>query len=88
MACGGGTLEDIEDDDEDENGEDEEDEADEAEENHENDSNNLEKQISAAVDDKSTKLQAINNKNIEIDESLFTLEDLSNIQDELENLDI
>ncbi len=28
------------------------------------------------------------NKNIEIDESLFTLEDLDNIEDELEDLDI
>ena len=39
-------------------------------------------------EDEDNGKEETNNKNIEIDESLFTLEDLSNIQDELENLDI
>lgn len=74
MACGG--IEDIEE----ENNEDEGEEN-EGEDEQEDEDDGTQDNIATTV--------ATDNKNkLEIDESLFTLEDLSEMRDELENLDI
>lgn len=91
MACGGsGEVEDVEDKnfDEDENGEDGDEDDDEENDDEDNDDNDDDGDKKQATKTSGNSKTSAKTNNIEIDESLFTLEDLGNIQDELENLDI
>lgn len=91
MACGGsGEVEDVEDKnfDEDENGKDGDEDDDEENDDEDNDGDDDDGDKKQAIKTSGNSKTSSKANNIEIDESLFTLEDLGNIQDELENLDI